>query len=122
MVKHVNPDELERIKKETKLVFCDVWAEWCRPCLSLAPILEELDNKYSSNPDVRFVKLNADEHRDFSMNNRISGIPCVLVFLNGSPASFKDPHPQFQSKGPTDRVIGLRPPDHYEIVIKQLLG
>jgi thioredoxin 1 len=122
MVKAVDPDDLEKMKKETKLVFCDVWAEWCGPCKSLAPILEELDRKYSDNQDIKFVKLNADENREFSISNSISGIPCVLVFLDGNPASFKDPHPQFQSKGPTDRVIGLRPPDHYEIVIKELLG
>jgi thioredoxin-like negative regulator of GroEL len=122
MTKDVSPEELERIKNEAKLVFCDVWAEWCGPCKSLGPILDELDNHYSSNPDVRFVKINADAHREFSITNKINAIPCVLVFLNGNPASFKDPHPQFQKKGPTDRVIGLRPPEHYEIVIKELLG
>jgi thioredoxin 1 len=122
MVKSVSPSDLDQIKKQTKLVFCDVWAEWCTPCKSLAPILEQLNNQYSSNSDVLFVKLNADEYRDFSMQNQISGIPCVLVFLDGNPATFKDPHPEFQKKGPTDRIIGLRPPDHYEIVVKELLG
>lgn len=122
MTKEVSPEELEQIKNETKLVMCDVFTLWCRPCLSLAPILEELDNHYSNNPDIRFVKLNADEYREFSMNHMISAIPCVLVFLNGSPAKFKDPHPQYQNRGPTDRVIGLRPSEHYEAVIKQLLG
>jgi thioredoxin len=122
MVKAVSPDELEQIKREAKLIFCDTWAEWCGPCKSLTPILEELDNHYSDNPDIRFLKLNVDEYQQFAVSNRISAIPCVLVFLNGSPASFKDPHPQFQRGGPTDRVIGLRPPEHYEIVIKELLG
>jgi thioredoxin 1 len=122
MVKQVSPDDLEQITKEAKLVFCDTWAEWCRPCISLAPILEELDNHYSDNPDIRFVKLNVDEYRQFAVSHKISAIPCVLVFLNGNPASFTDPHPHFQSKGPTDRVIGLRPPEHYEIVIKELVG
>ena len=65
MVKHVNPDELEEIKQATKLVFCDVWAEWCRPCISLAPILEELDNKYSSNPDIDFEEFRKKNNEGF---------------------------------------------------------
>ncbi len=106
---------------QAKLTFVDCWAPWCKPCLKLSPILEELDEKYADNPDVAFLKINVEHHQEYGIRNRIYAIPCVLVFFNGEPAQFEDPNSK-QSGNMTDRLVGLRSIEHYESVIEQLLG
>ena len=91
MVKDVTPEDIEVAMKETKLLFVDCWAAWCGPCMALGPILEELDDKYKDDPEIGFLKVNTDNHRDFARAKNITGIPCVLVFLNGKPAEIKIP-------------------------------
>lgn len=120
MVHDISPDEAKKVINETKLLFIDCWAPWCGPCLALGPVLEELDEKYSDNKDIGFIKINTQNHREFALNNDIRAIPCVLVYHNGAPASFELKNPRTGQTNTTDRLIGLRPPDHYEDVIKQL--
>ncbi|MHA1779384.1 MAG: thioredoxin family protein [Candidatus Thorarchaeota archaeon] len=121
MTMDVNPEVLDEITKTTKIVFVDTWAEWCAPCRALAPILEELDQKYADNKDVTFLKLNVDNHRSFAVKKNINAIPCVLVYYNGRPASFKMPNPMMGEGDEIDRIIGLRPAEVYEEVVEQLL-
>ena len=64
MVRNVTPEEAEKAIKSTKLLFVDCWAPWCGPCHALTPVLEELDDKYRDNPDIAFLKVNVEEHRD----------------------------------------------------------
>ncbi len=121
MVRDVSPEEANKIVSETKVVFMDCWAPWCGPCLALAPIIEELEQKYSDNEDIKFIKLNTQEHRSFATENKIVAIPCVLVYHKAAPASFEIPDPRQGKAEKTDRLIGLRPIEHYEKVIEQLL-
>ena len=121
MVRDVNPEQAAETIASTKIVFIDAWAPWCGPCLALAPTIEELESKYSDNQDIAFIKLNTQEHRSFAMDYNISAIPCVLVFKEGNPASFELNDPRSGGKVKTDRIIGLRPIDHFEEVVEQLI-
>ena len=64
MVRDVTPSDVDAEKKSTKLLFVDCWAPWCAPCKALGPILEELEEKYSKDPEVGFLKVNTDEYPD----------------------------------------------------------
>ena len=46
-----------------KLVYIDVWATWCGPCLAQIPYLKELEEKYRSK-EVAFVSLSIDQLKD----------------------------------------------------------
>jgi len=62
-------------------VIVDFWAQWCRPCLMLAPVLEELEADLEGK--VKIAKVNVDEEGYLANQFRISSIPTVLLFENG---------------------------------------
>jgi thioredoxin 1 len=81
-VTELTPREfLETIKdKKNPLVIVDFYAEWCMPCLMLAPIMEGIAEK---NKNIKFVKINVDEAKDLSIQYKITTIPCVIFFKDG---------------------------------------
>lgn len=71
----------KEVLESDKPVIVDFWAQWCRPCLMLAPVLEEIENDI---PDkVKIAKVNVDEEGYLANQYRISSIPTVLLFENG---------------------------------------
>ncbi|MBQ3506406.1 MAG: thioredoxin [Clostridia bacterium] len=86
MVKYVNGQALEELIASTdKTVFCDFWASWCGPCRMLAPVFEEVSDKYEN--DAIFVKIDIDEEDSESaaVKYGITSIPNVIAFKNGAP-------------------------------------
>ena len=68
-------------------VLVDFWAEWCGPCRSIAPILDELATAYQGKLQV--AKLNVDENREVPAKFGIRGIPTLMVFKDGQLAATK---------------------------------
>ena len=66
-----------------KLTVVDFWADWCGPCMMLAPVMEALDVEM---PDVKFCKLNVDDERDLAMEYGVQSIPMLLFVKNGEIA------------------------------------
>lgn len=69
------------VLKSSTPVLVDFWAEWCGPCRSLAPKLEELAQELGAK--VRIAKLNVDENQGTPEKYRIRGIPAMILFKNG---------------------------------------
>ncbi len=46
-----------------KLVYIDVWATWCGPCISEIPALHKLEQEYH-NKNVSFISISIDEDKD----------------------------------------------------------
>lgn len=62
----------------------DFWAPWCRPCLRLSPVIDELAEKYAGK--VNFYKMNIDNNQQLARDLGISSIPLVVLFPNdGTP-------------------------------------
>lgn len=81
MVKALNADNFDKevLAYEGK-VLVDFWAEWCGPCMMLAPVIEELAEELD---DVKVCNVNCDEARDLAFEHQIVTIPAVLYFENG---------------------------------------
>ncbi|WP_157258297.1 redoxin domain-containing protein, partial [Pedobacter ginsenosidimutans] len=47
-----------------KVIFIDLWATWCGPCLQEMPAFEKLKAQYVGNSGVAFVSLSIDESTD----------------------------------------------------------
>jgi thioredoxin 1 len=65
-------------------VIIDFYADWCRPCKMVAPIMAELSTEYKGK--VRIYKVNTDEQRELAGLFRINSIPAVMfVPKSGKP-------------------------------------
>ena len=66
-------------------VLVDFWAPWCRPCLMLAPVLDELAEEYDDR--ITFVRMDVDQNPKTASKYHIMSIPTLLLFKKGEPFS-----------------------------------
>jgi len=83
--------ELTKLLADNSLVLIDFWAEWCGPCKSLAPILEQVAKKTAGK--VAVAKINIDTSAELARDYRVRSIPTLLTFKNAELIN---------------RVVGLR--------------
>ena len=81
-IKNLSLDDFDNeISSSNIPVLVDFWAEWCGPCKSLGPILEEISKDLKDKLQV--VKVNLDENQDLAMKYSIRSIPTLLLFKKG---------------------------------------
>ncbi len=87
-IAHVTDDSFEEevLKSETA-VLVDYWAEWCGPCKMIAPVLDEIADKYDGK--LKIAKLNIDENPNTPPKYGIRGIPTLMLFKGGEVEATK---------------------------------
>ena len=78
--------EAEVLKSEIP-VLVDFFATWCGPCKMLAPVIEELAEKYEGK--VKIGKVNVDEENELAMQYGILSIPTLVLFKQGKVVNTK---------------------------------
>ncbi len=81
-VPELTTKEFEEFTKKG-LVFIDFFAEWCMPCLMMAPVLDELNEKLGKK--IRFGKINVGENESLARKFNVSSIPNFVLFKDSKP-------------------------------------
>jgi len=63
------------------LILVDFYADWCKPCKMMKPILEEVAGENKSK--ITIAGVNTDNNPTLSQKYNISGIPCMILFKDG---------------------------------------
>ena len=71
-------------------VLVDFFADWCGPCQTLSPIVEELARDYAGR--IKIGKVDVDQNQRIAEKFGIASIPTVMLFKTGKNV---------------DKVIGL---------------
>lgn len=84
-MKQIETLEFDELLKGDKPVICDFFATWCAPCRMLAPVMDEVSEKYGDKAE--FVKVDIDKNPELAARFGIMSIPLVAVFKNGEEAA-----------------------------------
>ena len=84
MISDVSEQEFQaRVIERSKQVpvVVDFWAEWCGPCRTLGPALEDAVRKRGG--EIELVKLDTDANQRIARDFQIQSIPAVKAFKDG---------------------------------------
>ena len=68
----------DEIINKNDTVLIDFSAEWCGPCQTLAPILQEVKEHFQDKLTV--IKIDVDRNRALAANFKIQGVPTIVLY------------------------------------------
>lgn len=74
-------NNFETLISDNKPVLVDFYADWCRPCQMMAPILEDVKSQIGDQATI--IKINVDENQALTAQYGIQSIPSLLIFKQG---------------------------------------
>lgn len=96
--------DLSALLQANSVVLVDFFAAWCGPCKMLAPVMDQVAQKYHGK--LKVLKVDIDTHPELADDFRVKSVPTIMIF--------KDAQPVFQQSG-------VLPLDDLEQVIEQNL-
>ena len=76
-----NFDELVIAASLQQAIMVDFWADWCSPCLMIAPVLAKVIPEYEGK--VVLAKIDAHENTKLAGHHKLRGFPTIIMFING---------------------------------------
>lgn len=99
-IKHLTTAEFASLTQAAPLAMVDFWASWCGPCRMLAPVIDDLANKYEGKAVIG--KVNVDDEQALAMQYGVMSIPTVIFFKDGKEL---------------DRKVGVMPAEAYTAIL-----
>lgn len=91
-------------KISSGVTLVDFWAGWCMPCKLLGPTISQLAE--DNVGEAKIAKLNVEESQRTASKYGVSSIPTVIIFKNGKEFN---------------RIVGVKPKQHYQNLIDKAL-
>lgn len=71
------------VLKNKRPVLVDFWAPWCRPCIMMGPILDDLAGELKGKVDIVKVNIEEPENQELAQQFEIRSIPNMKLFKGG---------------------------------------
>jgi thioredoxin 1 len=71
----------ETLLKSSGLLLVDFYADWCGPCQTMDPVLQQVISEASCK--VELIKINIDKHPQASVQFGVRSIPHYLLIRKG---------------------------------------
>lgn len=97
-----NIQQFAELVKQDKPILLDFYADWCGPCQTLLPIVDDLAKE---NEDFEIVKINVDNNQELASQFQVKSIP-ALFFI--------------KDKTMVDRIQGLQPKSFLQSKINEI--
>ena len=62
-------------------VLVDFYADWCGPCKTMAPILQQVAAEHAGK--VKIIKIDVDRNQGVAQQYRVQSIPTLILFHQG---------------------------------------
>lgn len=76
-------DELVIQASHQRPVLVDLWADWCPPCVVIAPVLEKVVGEYAGKVALVKIEIDAGDNMKIAGRLRVRGFPTILLFEAG---------------------------------------
>jgi thioredoxin 1 len=93
------------VLKSATPVLVDFWATRCKPCLMVAPVLEELSGDYGGK--LTIAKLDVDQNQQTAQKYHVMSMPNMIIFRAGKPIA---------------NIVGYKPKDRLKQELDAVLG
>lgn len=77
----ITSENLKTLMDSGKPLVVDFWAEWCGPCRTIAPIIDELAAEYEGR--VAIGKCDVDDNNAVATQFSVRNIPTILFIKGG---------------------------------------
>jgi len=73
----------QSVIKADSPVLVDFYADWCGPCKTQTPILDELAQEFDGKVKFAKVDIDVEENKDLAVKYGVMSVPTLIIFSNG---------------------------------------
>lgn len=95
----------ELIKDSETPVLVDFYADWCGPCKTMNPVIQQVAGEFAGK--LKVLKVNIDTNQAAASQYRVQGVPTFILFNQGKQVW---------------RQSGAMPANHLTQIIQQAIN